>query len=91
MFLNCTNKGCYANGEHTLDKTDNGVYCVECGESIDVPQTTKVILKSLGQVQRKVKSGVQFTCKALIILIDRFYERYPVMKAWLFAGNVMPN
>lgn len=63
MILTCTNKGCYASGEHTLDKNDNNVYCIDCGEAIDVPQTTKVILKSLGQVQRKVKSGVQFTCK----------------------------
>lgn len=63
MLLKCTNKGCYADGEHLLDETKNEVNCVECGEPIEVPNTTKTILKSLRQVQRKVKSGVQFTCK----------------------------
>lgn len=63
MYLNCTNKGCYANDEHCLDEEENEVYCIECGEQVNVPSTTKAILKSLRQIKRRVKSGVQFTCK----------------------------
>lgn len=68
MILQCTNKGCFASGEHLLDDKagDNGegqVICIECGESINVPRTTKVILKSLGQIRKNVATGLQFLCK----------------------------
>jgi len=64
MFIECTNKGCYASEEQLLDPEENEVYCVECGETINVPPTTKALLKSLGQIKKAVKSGIQYTCKS---------------------------
>lgn len=68
MILQCTNKGCYASGEHLLEekagpKGDGQVICIECGEVCEFPRTTKVILKSLGQVRKQVSTGLQFLCK----------------------------
>ncbi len=63
MLLNCTNKGCYANDEHKLDLNEDKVICDHCGKEITVPETTKRTLKSLNQVRKKPKTGIQITCK----------------------------
>ncbi len=63
MLLNCTNKGCYANDEHKLDLNEDKVICDHCGKEINVPVTTKKMLKTLNQVRKKAKTGIQITCK----------------------------
>lgn len=70
MIIQCDQKGCYSVGEHLLDETDKSVspdgqvFCIDCGKPINVPRSTKVILKQFRQVKRKVKEGLAFTCKA---------------------------
>lgn len=65
MLLSCTNKGCFSHDHHQLDPDSNEVICLDCGESLkNVPKPTLSVLKSLGQIQRKSKMGMQYTCKA---------------------------
>jgi NMD protein affecting ribosome stability and mRNA decay len=64
MLLSCTNKGCYAQDNHLLDLTTNKVLCVDCGKEVVVSKPTLGILKSMGQVKRSVRSGIQSICKA---------------------------
>jgi len=64
MLVQCTNKGCYTQDAHLLDVTTNNVTCNTCGETIDVPVTTKKVLQSMGQIRRTSKSGVQVKCKS---------------------------
>lgn len=64
MLLSCTHKGCFSHDHHLLDPDTNEVFCLECGEAIkNVPNPTKSVLKSLGQIKRKSKNGLQYTCK----------------------------
>jgi len=63
MLLSCTHKGCFSHDNHLLDVEANEVYCLECGEAIkNVPNPTKAVLKSLGQVSRKNTTGMQYVC-----------------------------
>lgn len=64
MLLSCDKKGCYAQDEHLLDLTTGQINCTACGEAINLPPTTKNILKTMGQVRRTAKSGIQVKCKA---------------------------
>jgi hypothetical protein len=64
MLIQCTSKGCYTQDHHLLDATTNDITCNTCGEVIDVPVTTKKALRSMGQIRRTPKSGVQIKCKA---------------------------
>ena len=64
MLLSCTNKGCYSQDNHLLDLDTNTVLCVECGKEVAVSKPTLGILKTMGQVKRSVKSGIQSVCKA---------------------------
>lgn len=64
MLLTCTNKGCYSQDNHLLDLESNTVLCVDCGKQVSVSTPTLGILKSMGQVKRSVKSGIQSVCKA---------------------------
>jgi hypothetical protein len=64
MLIQCTHKGCYSQDHHLLDSASNEVTCNTCGEAIDIPQTTKKALQSMGQIRRAPKSGVLIKCKA---------------------------
>lgn len=61
-YLTCTNKGCYATGYHKLDLDSNAVTCEDCGQDVDVSPYMKKILKSNGQVFRKVKTAKEVVC-----------------------------
>jgi hypothetical protein len=64
MLIQCTSKGCYTQDHHLLDLGTDNVVCNNCGETVNVPQTTKKILKGMSQVKRASKSGVQVKCKS---------------------------
>lgn len=63
MLLQCQTKGCYLEDEHQLDTSTNEVYCTKCNNTINVPATTKKVLKNMGQIRRTAKSGIQNKCK----------------------------
>ena len=65
MQLQCNNKGCCKMSEALLDKSDDKVYCIECGNEItNMTSFTKTSLKTLGQFKRegKVNSSYAITC-----------------------------
>lgn len=61
-YLSCTNKGCYEPGYHKLDVESNQVICDECGQEVEVSPYMKKMLKSNGQVFRKVKTAKEVVC-----------------------------
>jgi len=65
MLIQCNNKGCFSSDHHLLDTDDNKVYCINpsCGKEVQrIPEPTKIVLKSLGQIRRKSKAGMQYPC-----------------------------
>ena len=65
MQLQCNNKGCCKMSEALLDKADDKVYCIECGNEItNITSFTKTSLRSLGQFKREGKANSSFmiTC-----------------------------
>lgn len=54
MFnLFCSNKGCFKDGEHVLDKATNEVICTYCAKPITgITDFTKRQMASLGQIRR---------------------------------------
>lgn len=64
MLIPCNNVGCLSTNDHVLDKEDRKVYCIDCGQEITgVPEPTKRVLESMGQVKTKnKKSGMLYTC-----------------------------
>lgn len=63
MLIQCTTKGCYSQDHHLLDPDADSVTCNNCGNVINLPVTTKKALKSMSQIRRTPKSGVQTKCK----------------------------
>jgi hypothetical protein len=63
MLIQCTTKGCYSQDHPLLDPATDNVVCNNCGNTIDLPATTKKALKSMSQIRRAPKSGVQVKCK----------------------------
>lgn len=61
-YLTCTNKGCYEPGYHKLDVESNQVICDDCGQEVEVSPYMKKMLKSNGQVFRKVKTAKEVVC-----------------------------
>lgn len=64
MLLQCMERGCFYSDEHLLDLSTNEVICTKCGKPLNVPDTTKRLLKSMHQVKKQVKTGLQITCKS---------------------------
>jgi ribosomal protein L34E len=63
FMMNCNNKGCGKYQPPTLNKTDNEVYCSECGKIISgVSHFTKTQLKSLGQTKKPTKTAFAVRC-----------------------------
>jgi len=55
FMINCSNKGCFKQNEHVVDKTTNQVICIDCGkEIVGVTDFTKRQMISLGQIKRNV-------------------------------------
>ena len=73
MLLVCSS--CGKQDYHVLDPENDNVFCVVCGEEIDFPKTTKVVLKSKGQVRKKSTSGFQAECTKCG-KVDNPYLRY---------------
>ena len=66
MFrIYCTNKGCSKEMEPVLNTETNEVECSECGKNVTVPFSTKVGMKSIGQIKRTKRSEKAFSveCK----------------------------
>jgi ribosomal protein L34E len=60
----CDQKGCRKEMEPALDKTDNKVYCTECGKEIHcVTEFAKNQMVSLGMVKRESKRQQAFSVR----------------------------
>lgn len=64
MLLTCSNKGCFAQDYHKLDKDSGDVLCAACGNSIDVTQYVKTSLLAQGQIMRKPKPSMEVKCSS---------------------------
>lgn len=64
MLLTCSNKGCYSQDYHKLNKDTNQVTCVSCGGNVDVTQYVKTSLKAQGQIIRKPKPSLEVKCSS---------------------------
>lgn len=62
MLLTCSNKGCYSQDYHKLDKDSNDVICVSCGGPVEVTKYVKASLLSQGQIIKKAKSTLESKC-----------------------------
>ena|ERR1700693_2074990 len=63
FMMNCDNKGCGKYQAPTLNKTDNNVYCSECGKIISIANHfTKTQLSALGQTKKATKSAYGVRC-----------------------------
>lgn len=67
MFkIYCTNKKCRKETEALLNKENNEVECLDCGENINLPSQTKISMETIGQIKRTKKSDKAFSveCKS---------------------------
>lgn len=64
MLLTCSNKGCFAQDYHKLDKDSGDVLCAACGNPISVTQYVKTSLLSQGQIMRKPKPSMEVKCSS---------------------------
>ena len=63
-LLNCTNRGCFQQGEHKLDLESNNVICEYCGGEVAVTDYMKKILKNSKQILKRVHSSKEITCNS---------------------------
>lgn len=61
-LITCTNKGCYNQDYHKLDLDSYEVICSNCNKTVELSPYIKKIMKSGGQVFRRVETGVKHTC-----------------------------
>lgn len=64
MLLTCSNKGCFAQDYHKLDKDSGDVLCAACGNPVDVTQYVKTSLLAQGQIMRKPKPSMEVKCSS---------------------------
>jgi hypothetical protein len=64
MLLTCSNKDCFAQDYHKLDKDSGDVLCVACGNPVDVTQYIKTSLLAQGQIMRKPKPSIEMKCSS---------------------------
>jgi len=53
FMLNCSNKGCFKQNAHVLDKSTNKIICIDCGKEVTgITDFTKRQMVAVGQIRR---------------------------------------
>ncbi len=70
FMIYCGNTGCGKQSTPALDLKTNKVFCSECNGEMNLPEPTKLSLKSMGQIVRKEQTRQAFSVKCTSCGVD---------------------